>query len=120
MERRLNCYNYIFGDCCLGNKCPYGHVVVNDKEEYKRRMELNIDHVNERTSPRGLKIINYECPIETVKDDSVCYLAPFYASCIYCKSLKIVKRKNRNKDYICKECRDKNAYEYLNKTIIRG
>lgn len=120
MERRLNCYNYIFGDCPLGNKCPYGHVVVSDKEDYKRRLELNIDHVSERTSPRGLQFINYEYPIGIVKDDSACSVAPSYVNCIYCKNMKIVKRNNKRKDYVCKECRERNAHEYINKTVIRG
>jgi hypothetical protein len=118
MERRLNCYNYIFGDCQLGNRCPYGHVVVSDKEEYKRRLELNIDNISERTSPRGLQFINYEYPVG-IKDDSVSRLAPSYVNCIYCKNMKIVKRTRRN-DYVCKECREKNAHEYINKTVVRG
>ena len=39
MEKRPNCYNYIFSKCMIGDRCPMGHVIVRDKEEYMRRLE---------------------------------------------------------------------------------
>jgi hypothetical protein len=121
MERRLNCYNYIFGDCVMGKKCPYGHVIVSNKEDYKRRLELNIDHTSDRTSPKGSQFINYDYPIEANKEDKDYQLAPPYVCCFYCKNLKILKRTaNKKKDYVCKECREKIAHEYINKSILRG
>lgn len=52
METRLNCYNYIFSSCRAGKHCPYGHVIVNNKEEYYRNYELNINNTRERTSQK--------------------------------------------------------------------
>ncbi len=53
MERRLNCYNYIFSNCKFGGNCPYGHVNVMNKEEYFRKFEKNEDGYRDRTSPRN-------------------------------------------------------------------
>ncbi len=39
MEKRPNCYNYIFSKCMVGDRCPLGHVIVHDKEEYMRKLE---------------------------------------------------------------------------------
>jgi hypothetical protein len=53
MEQRLNCYNYIFATCRLGERCPYGHVIVKDKDDYQRRLDISTSDIASRTSPRG-------------------------------------------------------------------
>lgn len=124
MERRLNCYNFIFAHCNMGKKCPFGHVIVNDKDEYKRMLDFNINQLSERTSPRGSQFINFEYPVEsknyTIRDDSACAIAPTYINCKHCRNLKIIKRKHKRKDYVCKECREKLTHEYINKSVIKG
>ena len=43
MEKRPNCYNYIFSKCMVGDRCPLGHVIVHDKVEYMRRHENTLN-----------------------------------------------------------------------------
>ena len=62
MEKRLNCYNFIFGTCNM-DRCPYGHVIVNDKEDYLRKLETNDLRPTLRTSPKGVININFDEPI---------------------------------------------------------
>jgi hypothetical protein len=117
MERRLNCYNYIFSNCSNGSKCPFGHVIVPDKDEYLRQMESNENDLNFRTSPRGgfsgdLNKINdiwndYEHKKNSFEQTSeMCFIA-----CSRCRNLKSEIKsvhkylKQHGIPYICYECK---------------
>jgi hypothetical protein len=125
MERRLNCYNYIFSSCQFSSNCPYGHVIIPNKDEYLRSYELNIDGVRDKTSPRGNFHIDLNNINETFNEyesnkkkrkghhNMDNYTEMIYVNCTTCNSLKWEKRsyanylKRRDEGYICKECQEK-------------
>jgi hypothetical protein len=92
MESRLNCYNFIFGTCKLSDRCPYGHVIVKDKESYMRSLNINDSDIASRTSPRakynsgmskqGASIFKSSCNVH----ESLHSLDDF--DCIKCKRIK--------------------------------
>lgn len=119
MERRLNCYNYIFSNCIMESNCPFGHVIVNNKDDYLRRYESNVDGVKDKTSPRG----NFHLDLNRIsdtwneyennkrrsavspRDNNVAFL-----SCIRCNVLKPETKslsnylKTHNENFICRDC----------------
>lgn len=132
MERRLNCYNYIFSSCEHGDSCPYGHVLVNNREDYERKLESNEGNLRERTSPRGAFHIDlskigdqwkdYENSKKKLKlkhhynlEESPLTLI----TCSSCNSLKTVNRsyynyfKKRDDGYICKECEENIVHQRI-------
>jgi hypothetical protein len=98
MERRLNCYNYIFGSCKLGTRCPYGHVVVKDRDEYLRQLEINELNTAGRTSPRaGNFTIRFPSSNNAESDSKE-------SDAFYTNSCKIHNTRITLDDSMCIEC----------------
>jgi hypothetical protein len=127
MERRLNCYNYIFSSCLQGGRCPYGHVIVDNKDEYLRKYEMNEQGTRDNTSPKG----NFQISLWNNKDlggpeffnDKGGKKKKFRAAddnqvgflnCVNCNTLKCESKnvaqylRNKNEPFVCRECFQKN------------
>ena len=112
MERVLNCYNYIFSTCQASSKCPYGHVIVTNKEEYFKKYELNIDGTRDRTSPKGNLLINlWSSPnrkkkrFKAMDDNCICFLSCSKCHTSNCENRSLaISLKNKGELYLCKNC----------------
>jgi hypothetical protein len=124
MEKRLNCYNYIFSNCSSAGRCPFGHVIVQNKEDYYRKFEMNEDGTRDITSPKTFHIEMFSNDHEdnhqkrkkrnrahhkSQDDDQVSFI-----NCVHCNTLKCEKKglvlhlNQRNEPFVCSECRGKN------------
>lgn len=100
MERRVNCFNFIFSKCYNESKCPYGHVIVNNKDEYLYKLNQDLDGVRENTSP-----VDTQPRFNTVLDDSLIRSAEMaLVNCRVCNSYKLERQSSSNEIFICREC----------------
>lgn len=127
MERRLNCYNFIFSSCLQAGRCPYGHVIVDNKDDYLRRYEMNENGTRDNTSPKGNFQMNLwnnkemsteffndknskKKKFKAADDNSVGFL-----NCVNCNTLKCESKnfttflRNKNEPFICRECVQRNT-----------
>lgn len=107
MERRLNCYNFIFSKCVLGSRCPYGHVIVSNKEEYLHKYNHDIDKTRKNTSPRDnleIRPIGARDFLDSHNAGSSLDSEMKFVHCSQCNSLKLEMRPNPNWNYLCREC----------------
>jgi hypothetical protein len=105
MEKRLNCYNYIFGTCNV-DRCPYGHVVVNDKDDYLHKLESNDFRTIGRTSPKGIIKINFNEPIK---------IPIKYKRCICKICCKMTESYNST---ICRDCEERLIHCSIDRDLI--
>lgn len=131
MERRLNCYNYIFSACHSGSKCPYGHVIVQDKDEYYRKYEMNEEGTRDNTSPRGIQHFEFGNSGPKRKKKNKSYgghghlnnsnpedYQVRFIDCAHCNITKcenrnfVVYLNQRNEQFICRDCQQKGKLLY--------
>jgi hypothetical protein len=100
MEKRDICFDYIRGEC-NNYKCQYGHVIVNNKEEFLKK------HAD-RIRVRFTTSVEYEpsfMEIHSISDNRA--IEKVISKCIKCqKGFLVAKDKILSGDIKGKKCKD--------------